>query len=469
MKILGRHEEQDALQQYVDSNKPEFVAVYGRRRVGKTFLIKEFFSQSFTFYITGLANADKEEQMENFNATLNFYGKMPYPLTKSWMESFRQLIHLLEHSTKKGKKVIFIDELPWFDTPRSGFITALEFFWNSWASSRSDILLIACGSATSWMINKLIKNHGGLHNRVTRRMLVAPFTLGECEEFFRNRKIVLDKRSIVECYMIFGGIPFYLDMMEKGFSLAQSVDKLCFSENGALRDEFTSLYASLFKQSGNHIKVVKTLGKKAKGMTRDVIIQASQLQGGGLTGILEELEQCGFIRKYQSFEKKTKYPVYQLIDFYTLFYLRFIHSSAAGKYFWASMTDNARHRAWSGYAFELACLMHEKQIKQKLGISGILTHVFSWRSLKTSPGAQIDLIIDRNDRVINICEIKYANDEYIIDKKYAEILRNKKEVFMQETKTRKAVHFTLITPYGVKRNEYYGWIQSEVKMTDLFS
>jgi AAA+ ATPase superfamily predicted ATPase len=469
MKILGRYEEQDALQQYVDSNKPEFVAVYGRRRVGKTFLIKEFFSQSFTFYVTGLANADKEEQMENFNATLSFYGKMPYPLTKLWMESFRQLIHLLEHSTKKGKKVIFIDELPWFDTPRSGFITALEFFWNSWASSRPDILLIVCGSATSWMIDKLIKNHGGLHNRVTCRMPIEPFTLGECEEFFRHRKIVLDKRSIVECYMIFGGIPFYLDMIKKGLSLAQSVDKLCFSENGALRDEFTSLYASLFKQSGNHIKVVKALGKKAKGMTRDEIIQTSRLQGGGLTSILEELEQCGFIRKYQSYEKKAKYPIYQLIDFYTLFYLRFIHSNAVGKYFWTSMTDNARHRAWNGYAFELVCLMHEKQIKQKLGISGILTYVSSWRSLKTSPGAQIDLVIDRNDSLINLCEIKYANDEFIIDKKYAEILRNKKDVFIRETKTRKAVHLTLITPYGVKRNEYYGWIQSEVKMEDLFS
>jgi AAA+ ATPase superfamily predicted ATPase len=256
MKIVGRYEEQESLQQYVDSEKPEFVAVYGRRRVGKTFLIKEFFNQTFTFYITGLANADKEEQIENFNATLNFYGKMPYPPVKTWMESFRQLIHILEHSQKKGKKVIFIDELPWFDTPRSGFITALEFFWNSWASTRPDILLIVCGSATSWMINKLIKNRGGLHNRVTRRMQVAPFTLKECEEFFRYRKITIYKRSIVGCYMILGGIPFYLDMMEKGLSLTQNIDNLCFSGKGALWDEFTSLYASLFKQAGNHIKVV---------------------------------------------------------------------------------------------------------------------------------------------------------------------------------------------------------------------
>ncbi|MDR3217735.1 MAG: AAA family ATPase [Dysgonamonadaceae bacterium] len=468
MEIIGRYSEQKAMQQHLESDKPEFVAVYGRRRVGKTFLIKEFFKQSFVFYVTGLANASKKEQIKNFNVSLNHYGKMPYPREESWMETFRQLIHLLEHSRKKGKKVIFIDELPWFDTPRSGFITALEHFWNSWASSRPEILLIVCGSATSWMINKLIKNHGGLHNRVTRRMLISPFTLGECEKFFRHKKIILDKRSIVESYMIFGGIPFYLDMMEKGLSLAQNVDKLCFSKNGALRDEFSILYASLFKHAEKHIKIVKVLGKKAKGLTRDEIIKGSKLQGGGLSNLLEELEQCGFIRKYQSFEKKNKYPVYQLVDFYTLFYLHFIRPDAANKYFWTNMTDNARHRAWSGYAFELVCLMHEDQIKHKLGISGVLTHTASWRSLNVSPGAQIDLIIDRNDRVINLCEMKYANDTFVIDRKYGEILRNKRDAFVRETKTRKAIHLTLLTTYGVKQNDYYGLVQSEVKMEDLF-
>lgn len=468
MEIIGRYAEQKMLQQHVESEKSEFVAVYGRRRVGKTFLIKEFFKQSFAFYLTGLANVSKKEQLKNVNASLNHYGKIPYQRVESWMDAFNQLIHLLEHSKKRSKKVIFIDELPWLDTPRSGFISALEFFWNSWASSRPDILLIVCGSATSWMINKLIKNHGGLHNRVTRRMLIEPFTLGECEAFFRRRKIVMNRRSIVESYMIFGGIPFYLDMLEKGLSLAQNIDKLCFSKQGALREEFSILYASLFKHSENHVHVVKALGKKAKGLTRDEISKESKLQGGGLSAVLEELEQCGFIRKYQSFEKKSKYPIYQLVDFYTLFYLHFIRSSQAGKHFWASMHGHARHRAWSGYAFELVCLVHEEQIKQQLGISGVLTHTASWRSLKASPGAQVDLLIDRNDSVINLCEMKYANTEFTIDRKYDENLRNKREAFISETQTRKAVHLTMVTTFGVKHNEYYGNIQSEVKMDDLF-
>jgi hypothetical protein len=299
-------------------------------------------------------------------------------------------------------------------------------------------------------------------------MQISPFTLCECEKFFQHKRIVLDKRSITESYMIFGGIPFYMDLMEKKISLAQNVDKLCFSKSGALRDEFSILYASLFKNAENHVKVVKALGRKAKGMIRDEIIAATRLQGGGLTTILEELEQCGFVRRYQSFGKKNKYPVYPLVDFYTLFHIHFIESNTNLGHFWTTMSDNARYRAWTGYAFELVCLMHEEQIKHQLGISGVLTNSASWRSLTSSPGAQIDLLIDRNDRVINICEMKYAKDQFAIDKKYAESLRNKREAFVRETKTRKAIHLTMVATYGVKQNDYRSLIQSEIIMNDLF-
>ena len=469
MEIIGRYNEQQTLQQYVESDKPEFVAVYGRRRVGKTFLIKEYFKKKFSFYISGLANATKKEQLENFNTTLTYYGKTPYPRSKNWTESFRQLIHLLEHSKKKGKKIIFIDELPWFDTPRSGFITGLEYFWNSWASSRPDILLIACGSATSWIINKLLKSRRGLHNRVTRRMLIEPFNLAECEDFFRYKKIVLDRKSIVESYMIFGGIPFYINMFEKGLSLAQNVDKLCFTKNGELKDEFLILYSSLFKNSEHHEIVINALAKKRMGLTRAKIIQETKIQGGGLTTVLEELEQCNFIRSYNAYEKKTKERLYQLIDFYSLFYLNFIKDSRrSDEHFWTNLIDNAKHRAWCGYSFEQVCMQHAPQIRQKLGISGVVTYSAAWRSKKSEPAAQVDLLIDRNDGIINLCEMKYSANEFVIDKKQDENLRNKKSAFISETKTRKAVHLTMVTTYGVKRNEYWNNIQSEVKMNDLF-
>ena len=470
MKIIGRKKEQHALQQYVESDKPEFVAVYGRRRVGKTFLIKEFFGTSFSFYISGMANATKEEQLDNFNATLISYGNIPYPRVDNWMDAFRQLIHLLENSRKKGKKVIFFDELPWLDTPRSGFITGLEYFWNTWAAARPDILLIACGSATSWMTNKLLKNHGGLHNRVTRRMAIEPFNLAECEDFFQHKNIILNRKSIVECYMIFGGIPFYINMFEKELSLAQNVENLCFKKNGELQDEFSILYSSLFKNSEKYELIIKTLAKKKMGMTREELIQETKLQGGGLTTILEELEQCHFIRSYHTYAKKTKERLFQLIDFYSLFYINFIKTAQQNdEHFWTSLLGSAKHRAWSGYAFEQVCMSHAAQIRKKLGISGIVTYSAAWRSKNPEQGAQIDLLIDRNDGIINLCEMKYADDEFIIDKKTDENLRNKKSAFMRETKTRKTVHFTMVTTYGVKHNEYWGNIQTEVIMDDLFT
>jgi AAA+ ATPase superfamily predicted ATPase len=471
MKIVGRAKEQEILKQQVESEKPEFTAVYGRRRVGKTFLVKEYFSNRFTFFLTGLANTGTQQQLLNFNASLNHYGAMEYPPADTWLEAFRQLAHLLHHAPQSGKKVVFLDELPWLDTPRSGFVSALEHFWNGWASSRPDVLLIVCGSATSWMINKLIKNHGGLHNRVTRQMYIEPFTLGECEELFAHNKIVMNRRQIVDSYMILGGIPYYLSLMNKSQSLAQNIDELCFARTGALWEEFSNLYASLFRYSEHHVKVVEALGKKAKGLTREEIIADTKLPDGGtLTKTLEELEQCDFIRKYRSFDKKSKCTLYQLVDFYTLFYLNFIrrHRSSS-RNFWSSTGGQARQVVWSGYAFEMVCLAHVEQIKQKLGISGVYTSVASWRSTDAAPGAQVDLLIERNDQIINLCEIKYAKAEFVIDRKYDEILRNKREAFIRETKTRKTVHLTMITSYGVKQNEYSGLVQSEVKMDDLFT
>ena len=469
MEIVGRYSEQQTLQRYFESDKPEFVAVYGRRRVGKTFLIREYFKKRFSFYISGIGNATKQEQLENFNKTLTLYGKKQYPMVETWMEAFRQLINLLENNKKKGKKVLFFDELPWFDTPRSGFLMGLEYFWNTWASSQSNILLIVCGSATSWIINKLFKNRGGLHNRVTHRMLVTPFNLLECEEYFKRKRIELSRKDIVESYMVFGGIPFYLDMFVKGLSLAQNVDKLCFTKKGELASEFSVLYSSLFKHSENHELVIKALAKKRMGLTREEILKETKLQGGGLTSILEELEQCNFIRSYNAYEKKTKERLYQLIDFYSLFYLNFMKDNLRKDGdFWKSLIGSAKHRAWSGYAFEQVCMQHADQIKQKLGISGVVTYSAAWRSKKSEPAAQVDLLIDRNDGVINLCEMKYSENEFVIDKKTDENLRNKRGTFIEETKTRKAVHITMLTTYGVKHNEYWNSIQSEVTMNDLF-
>ncbi|MCD2424281.1 ATP-binding protein [Niabella pedocola] len=464
--LIGRKKEQEQLTQLYRSAQSEFIALYGRRRVGKTFLIREVFNSSFDFYVTGMANVNTKQQLLNFHLALKKYdpaAKEHVP-ADNWLMAFQRLIALLE-AKKSARKVLFLDELPWLDTAQSGFMPALEHFWNSWASSRTDIVLVVCGSAASWMINKLIHNKGGLHNRVTRRIKLDPFSLAECEAFLQNRNAVFDRYQIVQLYMAMGGIPFYLNQVDPGLSAAQNIDRICFSENGLLVTEFDDLYRSLFNKAEKHILVIEALSKKAKGLTRDEIITLTKLSNAGsTTRILKELEESGFIRRYHSFGKKERNSLYQLSDFYSLFYLRFI-VNRRDENNWINGLDDPKHRAWSGYAFEQVCLAHIKEIKQALGISGVQTSVSSW----TGEGAQIDLVIDRKDQVINLCEMKFFINDFSITKKYAEELRNKLTAFRAATSTRKTLFLTLITTYGLTRNAYAGsLVQNDLNMEVLF-
>ena len=470
--IIGRKEEQQILHSAAQSENSEFVAVYGRRRVGKTYLIRETFGYKFTFQHTGLAKGNTKEQLFSFAISLRDAGYDDCPIPKSWLEAFSLLSTYLKNSTDE-KKIVFLDELPWMDTPRSNFISAFEHFWNGWASARKDIVLIICGSATSWIINKVINDHGGLHNRVTKQIALQPFTLKECEMFAQSKGLEMSRYQLAECYMVFGGIPYYWSLLEKGLSLAQNIDKIIFAKNGKLSNEFNQLYASLFKSPEQYIDIVTALGKKKAGMTREEIIAATdKYSNGALSKVLDELEYCGFIRKYNGFDKKSKQAIYQLIDNYTLFYFKFIQQNENNdEHFWSASIDSAMHRAWSGLAFERLCMAHTQQIKAALGIAGVLSNVYSWRKEadETSDGAQIDLLIDRKDQVINLCEMKYSLSEYAIDAEYEQKLRNKKSAFINATNTRKAVHLTMVTTFGIKANAHSGIVQNEITLEDLFS
>ncbi|MDR2546182.1 MAG: AAA family ATPase [Lachnospiraceae bacterium] len=470
MIIVGRKGEQAKLQQYYDSSIPEFLVVYGRRRIGKTFLIREFFHSKFDFYATGLANGKKNEQLKAWNTAIKIHFGDTDENATDWLDAFTLLRKKLEKQGDSKKKVIFIDEVPWLDTPKSGFLTALEHFWNGWASSRKDILLIICGSATSWVVKNIFKNRGGLYNRVTRRIRLLPFTLKETEEYLKYKEIELGRYRICEAYMIFGGVPYYYSLLGKGLSLPQNIDALCFAEDGILRFEFEELYASLFKNSDKHIKVITALGSKAKGLTRDEIISITKLSSGGsLTQILDELELCGFIRSYPNYMLNDNLNLYQLTDSFSLFYLRFLKSKKPrNPRFWTGSLESPSLSAWKGCAFELVCLQHSEQIKQALGLTAISTEISSWRSRQSSPGAQIDLLIDRKDGIINLCEMKYSKSEYVITSKTEAQLRNKIAVFEAETKTKKAVHLTMITTYGIQKNIHSDIIQSEVLLNNLF-
>jgi len=469
--VVGRYREIETLNKYYSSSNSEFIAVYGRRRVGKTFLIRTVFDQKFTFQLTGIGNATLKQQLTNFHLSiLKQFPAVSFPPATSWIDAFQQLIICLEKSND-SKKVVFFDELPWFDTAGSGFIQALEHFWNSWASARIDILLITCGSAASWMINKLINNRGGLHNRLTCRMKLLPFTLCECEEFLNSKKTVLDRYQLIQLYMVFGGIPFYWDEVQPGLSAAQNIENICFAENGLLRNEFNNLYASLFSKSERHVAIVKIMAQKSMGLTREEIITGSGLaNAGSATRLLEELETSGFIRKYVPFGRKMRNSLYQLTDFYSLFYLKFIENARLMEQNnWLSMIDSPQWRAWSGYAFEQACMHHVQQLKMALGISGVQTEFSSWRSSTSAKGAQIDLVIDRRDQVINLCEMKFSINPFVIDKSYAADLQNKIGTFRSETGTRKSVFLTLVTTFGLQQNSYStALVQNDLSMDILF-
>jgi AAA+ ATPase superfamily predicted ATPase len=470
MDLIGRRNEQKLLRELWNSDDPHFVVVYGRRRVGKTYLVRKTFGDDITFTFTGIANSNIGENLKAFKSALLRHGYESATELTDWFSAFDELRNFIEQS-KSDKKIIFIDEMPWMDTHKSRFVQAFEHFWNGWASNRQDILLIVCGSATAWISNKIFKAKGGLYNRVTRQILLKPFTLAECRQYFDAKSIRVNDHDLIESYMIFGGIPYYLSMLEKKYSLSQNVDRLCFEDGAPLQNEYISLFHSIFSKPERYIDVIEAISKKNIGLTRDEIVKSVSFpDGGNLTRVLTELELSGFIRKYKPFSRKKKMSLYQLSDFFANFYLTYMtENKANNENFWSEFSGSGRYRAWSGYSFEQVCLAHIPQIKQALGISGILTTISSWKSSSSEPGAQIDLILERSDNIINLCEMKYVVGEFVINKAYDKVLRNKQMAFENETKTKKRIHITLITTYGLRQNEYSGLVQSELTMEDLIS
>lgn len=468
--LIGREKEQKILKQALASEESQFVAVYGRRRVGKTYLVRQFFKGKLTFAHSGQAKGSMTEQLFGWCSALREAGLKLDTTPKNWLEAFELLKDLVRQSPD-GKKVIFIDEMPWLDTPRSNFTNALESFWNGWASGRSDILLIVCGSATSWIINKLFSNHGGLHNRITHRILVKPFTLHECELYTKSRGIQLTRYDILETYMIMGGIPFYWSLLERGKSVAQNIDDLFFAKNGSLRYEFRELYQSLFKNPDYYINIVLTLGTSKSGMTRDEIINACHLPSSGtVSTALDDLEYCGFISKTPSYNLKNK-ARYCLIDNYTLFYIKFVKDSNSDEHFWSDNYKSTLHNAWVGLAFERVCFQHIPQIKSALGISGMHTDVYTWQTPPSpdgSRGAQIDMLIDRADNMVNICEMKFSKTPYTVSKGDSISIANKVERFSQAINNAKSINVTMITVNGIAEAGHWNDVHSVVDADGLF-
>jgi len=470
--MVGRNLERGKLLEAFESDHSEFVVVYGRRRVGKTFLVRETFNYKFTFQHTGHSTGRMQEQLLYFRESLIDAGFTDCPILKTWHEAFRHLQKFLETRTEQ-RKTVFIDELPFMATRKSGCVAALEHFWNGWATARKDIVLVVCGSAASWLLNKIIGDKGGLHNRVTKKIHLSPFSLSECEQMSKEMNLGYSRKQIAECYMAIGGIPYYWSCLRKGLSVQQNMDQLFFAEDAGLGTEYDELYRALFDSPEPYMRIVEALGRTGGAMTRDEIARKAKLSPcGTFTRYLDDLEKCGFIMRYRQFGADVRGALYRLIDNYTLFYFRFVAENIDGDpHFWKDSTEAPFRRAWTGLAYERLCLKHLPQIKAALGIAGVRTSISTWshRADETYPeGAQIDLLIDRADGIINICEMKFCSGTFAIDKSYSKALANKVQAFRTVTGTKKGLHLTLVTLEGVMHNSYWNDVQSEVTLDDLF-
>ena len=470
--LIGREQEIKRLDRAMEETEAQLIIVYGRRRVGKTYLINEYYNDKFAFKFTGAEKQTNREQLKNFSLLLNDVMCSNNKIPSDWTEAFFLLRKYLGSLDVDKKQVVFFDEMPWMDKQRSGFLAAFEWFWNSWGAARKNLVFIVCGSAASWLSEKIEKNKGGLFNRQTCRLFLEPFNLGQTEEYLESRNIYWSRYDIVQCYMIMGGIPFYLRLLDKELNLNENIDRIFFNKRAELWDEFEHLYMTLFSNSEQYIKVVEALNKKRRGLTRREIIGMTKLPANGtLTTILSNLEKSGFIRINDMYGAKKREKTYQLSDYYSLFYLRFIKDNyGKDEHFWSNMTDNPARNAWAGLTYEQVCKDHIDQIKKKLGISGIYSEISTWsfQGSEGENGAQIDLLIDRRDRAINLCEIKYSNGPYEIDKTGDLDLKNKVAVFKDKTQNTKTIIVTMITTFGVKRNKYSNYFGKEIVMDDLF-
>ena len=473
IQIIGRKKEILILQEALESNEAEMVAVLGRRRIGKTFLISSAYKENIVFEISGSQSTSTNQQLRNFRDELkNFSGnKLALEIPSDWLSAFQLLKQYLKELDPNQKKVLFFDEVPWLSQHKSGFLEALGYFWNSWAS-RQNLVVVICGSAASWMIRRIVHDKGGLHNRITKYIHLHPFTLSETEQYLQSRNIHFDRFQILHLYMAIGGIPHYLKAVKAGQSVVQNIDRICFSENGLLKNEFSKLYPALFKHAERHVAIIRALASKWKGMPRTELIEQLKFKsGGGITTLLAELEQSGFIHSYYPFKGKSREKIYRLSDPYSLFYLQFIEPNTSEEGIWFQISQSQQYKSWAGYAFENICLVHVPQIKKALGISGIFSSVSSFYKKSTADlgGAQIDLVLDRKDHVVNLFEIKFYDEPFIPSQDFSNGLQEKRSIFKSSTNTRKQLSWVVLSAFGLKQNQYsLGLVDNVLTLDALF-
>jgi len=478
-KIVGREKEMDVLQRLYRSTNAEFVAIYGRRRVGKTFLVGELFKDKFAFRHIGLSPYDGQypvtmkDQLLAFHISLLRAGMdVSVKCPDNWLTAFFLLSQLLEKKSTTKRQLVFIDEMPWMDTPKAGFLTAFENFWNGWGCFRDKLMLVVCGSSTSWIVDNIVNSQGGLYNRLTAQMKLLPFTLKETESFFKSRSITLSRYDIVQSHMVLGGIPYYLSYFTHGKSFAQNIDAIFFENNAPLKNEFDRLFKTLFKHSEKYVDIVRFLNKRGYGYRRDEISVGAKIsKGGGLSDMLKKLKDSDFIEEYEFRYPVGKGTYYRLIDSFCLFFLKFVDGNKeADAQYWQNIQRLPEISNWKGHAFERLCAEHSIQIKHALGVSGVISHQspVAFEESSGNAGAQVDLLIDRADNVANLCEIKFVKDVYTVTAEEEKKIEHRADRIQKVLDKNKVIHLTLVTTHGLKFGIHSGNFQKVVTLDDLF-
>ena len=482
-EIIGREREKKQLKRLIDSKDPELLALYGRRRIGKTYMIQNYFCDKGVYFeLSGMSRGKTQDQLNKFPKAMQktFLLENPISTPKNWQKAFDLLIEEIEKISEEKKVILFLDELPWLATKRSDLLMVLEDFWNNYLSRRKNAILILCGSAASWMIKKIINNKGGFYGRLTEQIHLQAFSLYETEIYLNLKNIHFDRKQLVELYLVTGGVAKYLNHVRRGMSVAQTIQELCFTSSGFLAKEFPNLFASLFENHRSHMAIVQALAKHRQGLTSTELANKAGLSTGGTySNILQELEASGFIQMVPFYKQKKKLGLYRLIDEYSYFYLTWVKEAifsqggAISRQYWLSMHRDPRFITWAGYAFENICLKHIDRIVEFLKISVVARNAYYWAyrtDNKKLSGAQIDLIIDRTDNCMNLCEIKFSNSRYIMTKEYAEKLNERRNIFASVTKSKKSLFNTLITPYGAMENSsYFSSVDNQMDLDGLFS
>lgn len=483
--MICRDKEQEILSDLLKSKRAEFLAIYGRRRVGKTFLIREFFKKQsiILFSVAGSKEGNLTEQISHFTKVIGdtFYNGVLIKESKSWDQTFALLTKAIKDQPLKKKIVLFFDEFPWMATPKSRLLQSLDYYWNQYWSQNKNIKLVICGSSASWIINHIVNNTGGLHNRITKQILLEPLDLHDTKQFLEHQGIKLNNKQVVELYMLTGGIPYYLTHIKKGLSVIQNIEMLGFTKKGLLIDEFNNLFSSLFNGHEICIEMIRIIASKKYGIGQEELFKKINKNIKGKSGLqkLKEMEDAGFIISFKPYLHKEKGIYYQVIDEYTLFYLKWIEpvrenllKSSLSHGYWETQQNSSAWYSWAGLAYEAICYKHLRQIRQALKLSPTaIPH--TWRYVPTkkqaSEGTQIDLLFDRDDDAITLCEIKFTDKPFIIDKQYAKNLLKKKEVFVEQTKTKKQIFMAMITSNGIKDGVYADkLIDSIISLNELF-